>query len=234
MEKPTIEPLKYFVEKYGFEISEVDKVVCGAKYSALLLENGNIGVCANLSNSVIPKIDSLKNLDLNMVEHRIVLNAYFNGMFNYSNSHTKTGDIFDDINFMNYKNIVMIGLFKPLLKKFKEKNIGISVFDRNKKSSFLTDIVLETSYIKEADALILSSTTIFNKSFLNIVNNTKRFCDVFLLGPSSIMNKDMLKYRNVKGVFGAVFSKGDERVLDVIKHGGGTKEFLPLGKKIYI
>ena len=234
MEKPTIEPLRYFVEKYGFNISEVDRVVCGAKYSALLLKNGNIGVCANLSHNVISTIDYLKNLDLNRVEHRIVLNAYFNGRFNYSNCHTKAGDIFDAVNFKNYKNIVMIGLFRPLLKKFREKNISISVFDRNKKSSCLTDIALEMSYINEADAVILSSTAIFNKSFLNIVNSTKRFCDVFLLGPSSIVNKDMLKYRNVKRVFGAVFSKGDERILDVIEHGGGTKDFLPFGKKVFI
>ncbi|MCK4639755.1 MAG: hypothetical protein KAU06_00320 [Candidatus Marinimicrobia bacterium] len=234
MKKPTVEPLRYFVEKYGFDISEVDKVVCGTKYSALLLKNGNIGVCANLSHNVVTTIDYLKNLDLNRVENRIVLNAYLNGKFNYSNRHTKAGDIFDAVNFKNYKNIVMIGLFKPLLKKFREKNISVSVFDRNKKSSCLTDIALEMSYINEADALILSSTTIFNKSFLNIVNNMKRFCDVFLLGPSSIMNKDILKYRNVNRVFGAVFSKGDERVLDVIKHGGGTREFLPLGEKIYI
>lgn len=234
MEKPTIEPLRHFIDKYGFDTSEIDKIVCGAKYSALLLKNGNIGVCANLSHNVVTTIDYLKNLDLNRVEHRIVLNAYFNGRFNYLNCCTKTGDIFDVIDFKNYKNIIMIGLFKPLLKKFREKNISISVFDRNKKSSRLTDIALEMSYINEADAVILSSTTIFNRSFLNIVNNTKRFCDVFLLGPSSIVNKDMLKYRNVKKVFGAVFSKGDERILDVIEHGGGTKEFLPLGEKIYI
>jgi len=234
MEKPTSEPLRYFIDKYGFDISEVDKVVCGTKYSALLLKNGNIGVCANLSYNVTPMTDYLENLDLNKTEYRIILNAYFNGMFNYSNCRTKTGDIFDAVDFKNYKNIVMIGLFRPLLKKFSEKNISISVFDRNKKSSCLTDIALEMSYINEADAVILSSTTIFNKSFLNIVNNTKRRCDVFLLGPSSIVNKDMLKYQNVKKIFGAVFNKGDERVLDVIKHGGGTKEFLPLGEKIYI
>ena len=234
MKKPTIEPLRCFIDKYGFDISEVDKVVCGAKYSALLLKNGNIGVCANLSHNVITTIDYLKNLDLNRVEHRIVLNAYFNGRLNYSNCSTKTGDIFDVIDFKNYKNIIMIGLFRPLLKKFREKNINITVFDRNKKSSYLTDLALEMRYVSEADAVILSSTAIFNKSFLNIVNNTKRFCDVFLLGPSSIVNKEMLKYRNVKKLFGAVFSKGDERVLDVIEHGGGTKEFLPLGEKIYI
>ncbi len=234
MGKLTKEPLKYFIDKHGFDISKIDKVVCGTKYSALLLKNGNIGVCANLSYNVTPMIDYLENLDLNKTEYRIILNAYFNGKFNYSNYRTKTGDIFDAMDFKNYKNIIMVGLFKPLLKKFREKNLSISIFDRNKKNSCLTDIALEMSYINEADAIILSATTIFNKSFLNIINNTKKFCDVFLLGPSSIMNKDMLKYRNVKKIFGAVFNKGDERVLDVIEHGGGTKEFLPLGRKIYI
>jgi len=35
-------------------------------------------------------------------------------------------------------------------------------------------------------------------------------------------------------IFGSVFEKNDERVLNVIENGYGTRKFLPFGKKIYL
>jgi len=44
----------------------------------------------------------------------------------------------------------------------------------------------------------------------------------------------MFLYKNVKEIFGSVFEKNDERVLNVIENGYGTRKFLPFGKKIYL
>ena len=227
-------PLKHFLEKYGINILNIQKIVCGLKYSAVLLKNGNIGVCANLLNCVNIEIKDLKAPDLNKIEHRIILNAYFNAKLNYLNNYEKPIDIFDDINFTQYKNIVMIGLFKPLLKKFNENNITINVFDLTKEDQTLIPIKNEIAYIKNADVIILSSTTIFNRTFLNIVNNTGENCDIFLLGPSSIMNRDMFQYKNIKKIFGSIFNPYDDRVLNTIKDGYGTRKFLRFGRKVSI
>ncbi len=35
-------------------------------------------------------------------------------------------------------------------------------------------------------------------------------------------------------IFGAVFKMNDERVMDTIKNGGGTRDFLHFGRKIYL
>ena len=232
MEKTVNEPLKHFVGKHGVDISEIDKIVCGRKYSAVLLNNGNIGACANLLNHVEVKIDDLKPPDLNKIEHRIILNAYFNAHLNYLNHYEKSVDIFEGIDFMNYKNIVMIGLFKPLLEKFKENNIKTHVFDMIKENGGLIPIENEIEYIQKADAIILSATTIANGTFMDIVTHSRENCDIFLLGPSSIMNRDMFEYKNIKKIFGSIFKSYDKKVLNTIKNGYGTKAFLQFGKKV--
>ena len=69
---------------------------------------------------------------------------------------------------------------------------------------------------------------------MEIVNNSGINSDIFLLGPSLIMNKDLFEYRNIKKIFGSIFESYDERVLNIIKQGYGTKQFLPFGKKVVL
>jgi uncharacterized protein (DUF4213/DUF364 family) len=226
------EPLTHFVQKYGVNTADIDKIVCGRKYSAVLLKSGNIGVCANLGHHVEIEIEELKRSDLKKIRHRIILNAYYNAMLNYSNQYEKTVDIFEDIDFKSYRSILMIGLFKPLLAKFHRDHIKINVVDMIKEHDVLLPIKNEMKYIKKAGAIILSATTIFNGTFMDIVNHTGEHCDIFLLGPSSIMNRDMFAYKNIKKIFGSIFKPGDRNVLDVIRNGFGTKKYLQYGRKV--
>ncbi len=228
------EPLSFLFEKTGFDILGIKKVVTGEKYSAVMLKNGNIGVCANLGNKITVDLSGMNSPDLGNIQHRILINAYYNALLNYENSFSQNRDIFEVINFKNYNKIVMIGLFKPIVEKFKTNNIKVTVFDLVKKSSDLTPLDQQYDLVNKADSVILTSTGIFNQTFLPLVNRTKNNCDVFLLGPSSIMNKELFNYRNVKAIFGSVFEKYDNRVIDVIANGGGTKEFLKFGEKVFI
>ncbi|MCK4835321.1 MAG: hypothetical protein KAT17_01720 [Candidatus Aminicenantes bacterium] len=234
MDKVINEPIKHFLEKYGIDILNIKEIICGRKYSAVLLTDGNIGVCANLLNKVEVKIEDLRIPQVNNIEHRIILNAYFNGMLNYLNCYGKMIDIFDSIDFQSYKNLVMVGLFKPLLKKFRYYNIKVQVFDKIKESSNLISEEKKNEYVRKADAIILSATSIVNNTFLEVVNHTGDNCDIFVLGPSSIMHKDIFEYKNIKRIFGSIFKSNDEKVLNIIKSGYGTKKFLPFGKKVYL
>lgn len=227
------EPLEYFLEKYGMDISSFEKLVFGKRYTAVLLKNGNIGVCANLFNKVEVEIKDLVTPNSNDLSHRIVLNAYFNAALNYSNRYNDEADIFDAVNFNTYKKIVMIGHFGPLLEKFEQNNIEVSVFDLNRKDDQYAFRKSEIQYISEVDAVILTATSIFNETFMSIVNSTGNDCNIYILGPSSIMNEGILKYKNIRMIFGTVFQRNDERVLNIIRNGGGTKQFIHFGKKVY-
>ena len=228
------EPLEFLLAKHNFEINAIGKIVTGEKYTAILLKNGNIGVSANLGTKVNTIIEKYKSLSIDNHAHRIVLNAYFNALLNNSHELLNEGDIFDVIDFEAYKNIIMIGLFKPIVQKFEKTGIPIHIFDYRKENEALISMKNQQKFLKEADSVILTSTSIANNTFLEIVNSTKQNCDIFLLGPSSIITNEMFNYNNIKMIFGTCFSKYDERVLKIIDEDGGTRDFSKFASKKYI
>lgn len=232
MTKIINEPLQHFLDKHGVDVSKIDRIVCGRKYSAVRLKNGHTGVCANLLTNIDFKIEDLKRVDIHKTEHRILLNAYFNALLNQENHYRETVDIFAGVDFKSYGDIVMIGLFKPLLEKFKNHHINVRVFDKIKKDEALEPMQNKSQRIKTADAVILSATTIFNGTFREIVSGTKEKCDIFLLGPSAILHRDMFAYKNIKKIFGSIFTPFDDRVLETIKKGHGTREFARFARKV--
>ena len=231
-----IEPLFYYYNNIiGFDRKEIKKIAIGSKYVGVLLDNGNIGVCATLGVDVSVKQSKFKQPYLVDPSHRLIYNAYLNAKLNYDNNYKTEKDIFDQIDFSSKKNIVMVGYFGPLVKKFQDAGIEMAIFDKvENKAEMLIALELMGEYLSEARTVILTSTSISNGTFESIINLTPNDCDILLLGPSSILHPDMFEYRNINGVFGAVFEKYDHRILKIIEQGKGTKVFLPFGSKVYI
>ncbi|RLD58187.1 MAG: hypothetical protein DRJ05_08455 [Bacteroidetes bacterium] len=229
------EPLKYLYKQYGFQKDEIKEVVIGDKYLAVLLKGGNMGVCAILKNEIEGNISEVKKLNLDLPSHRIFYTAWLNAMVNYENDYSDQKDIFDLINFSKYERVVMIGYFKPVAEKLRNAEIDFSIFDLYKQDKEIVPLEMQRGYVKGADAVILTATSIFNNTFRNIVCNTSPgACDIFVLGPSAILSKELLKYRNVKKLFGFVFPKNGEKALQIIREGGGTRSFNKFGSKVYI
>ncbi len=228
------EPLKYFYKTEGFKRELIKTIAVGEKYTAVVHKNGNIGVCSNLQIEVSANVLENENLDLDKPSHRILYNAYLNANFNYNNKYESSLDIFDHIDFDKKANIVMIGYFKPLVEKFLDKEIDLKIFDKVEKDDILSPINKMNHFIEVASTLIITSTTIFNNTFLDIISRTQKHCDIYMLGPSSILHPEMKRYKNIKQVYGAVFEPNDERVIKMIEEGHGTRTFLPFGTKVYI
>jgi len=228
------EPIEYFFEKYGIDLKSINQIICGEKYIAVLLKNGQVGVCATLNNYVNIEARDLQFADVKNVQHRIVLNAYFNAVFNYQNEYDTTSDIFDKIDFKKYNKIVMTGFFRSLVKKFERENIDLIIFDKAEEDEKLTDMSKQLTEVAKADALILSSTSVFNNTFMDLVSATKDSCDIYTLGPSTILNQEMFQYRNIKYLFGSIFEANDVNTLKIVQHGGGTKQFLPFMDKVFL
>lgn len=226
------EPILHFYTKYGINTSEIQEIVCGRKYVALLLKNGNIGVCATLNSEVNVQIEDLNDFNVDLPSHRIVVTAYFNALFNYDRVYAKQLDIFDEIDFNKYKNIIMIGYFGSLTDKFKKESINLSVFDLKNNGSHLVDIQKQNEFLKKADIVILTSTSVQNNTFVNIINSTTDNCKIFTLGPSTILHPDMFCYHNIHTIFGSIFNSNDKELLDIVGSGGGTKRFLHLMNKV--
>lgn len=227
-----LDPITHYYQKYPFDSSLIKQFINGERYVAVLLENENIGVCATLGQTVKAEIPEI--IDLENVEHRIFLNAYYNALLNYNQSYTEEKDIFEEVDFKKFSNIVMVGNFKPVVKRFQNEKIPLFIFDKKEDEDILMEMKDQMEYIRKADAIILTATSIYNQSFMELVENTAENASVFILGPSSIMHADMKAYRNVKMIFGSIFEPYDVRVLDLIKANMGTRYFSPFSRKVFI
>ena len=125
----------------------------------------------------------------------------------------------------------MIGNFRPLIRKFNAIGISLNVFDLENNDAYLIDSKLQNEYINKADALIVTGTTLLNNTFTDIVENTSDNCNVYLLGPSNILTNELFKYKNIKIIFGAVFTN-PLMVINLIERGGSIKDCLSYGKKV--
>jgi len=229
-----LEPIKYFLENSGFDLDSVNDYVIGDKYVGIMLHNGNIGVCATLGQRVSNGLFEGEEPDPGLPSHRIILNAWFNAIHNYERQYDHLTDIFDSIDFREYRRVVMIGFFESLFEKFRRDKIKVEIFDLQKESSVLLNPDVLESTLDKADAVILTGTTIFNNTFTKVLAMTPADSNVFLLGPSNILSEKMFGYRNIKLIFGSVFEPYDKRVFDKIRQGHGTRGFLEFLKKVYI
>ena len=236
MDSPDIikEPIQRFYDLAGFDPAVIARWEIGEKYVGLMLNNGNIGVCAILGQEVDDSILQSGVPDLNNPGHRIILHAWFNALLNYNMREVHNGDIFDPGRFSLYGKIVMIGSFGSLLEKFSSAGIAVDVFDRLSEEEFLIPMRKQPEFLASADCVILTGTTVSNNTFTEIIGHTPEKCDIFLLGPSNIIHQAMFGYRNIRVVFGSRFRKGDAEVLDLIRDGHGTKGFLKNLNKVYI
>lgn len=207
------------------------KLTCGNKYIAATSAQGNIGVCATLGVVVEPVRCS--DLDFSVVNDRIVANALVNAFVNYGCRIDGYGDIFDAINFDRYRSIVMIGYFGPLVNKFRRSDIALNIFDLDQHEVPVLPMEQQIEYLRKADCVILTSTSISNGTFDGIVGSTPLSADIFMLGPSTPMDDTLFEYSNVKGLFGSVFKPFDQDTLGVIAEGGGTCIFKQYMDKVY-
>jgi len=228
------DPLELLINTNGFTPAAIRKIVAGSKYCAVVLQDGSLGVCATLGNLVENEPQLLSDPDLGKNSHRIVINAYFNARLNPKADCLHNKDILEIADFRAYQSPVMIGLFKPVVKRLKEIDVRLAIFDPRhdpEENEGLLPDHLQGESLRQADAVILSATTIFNRSFSQVIAETKDSCDIFILGPSTPLATELFCHPNVRALFGTVFKPDDQRVLDVIKAGKGTRSFIKFASK---
>lgn len=226
------EPLSHFSAIYPFNFANIEKIVIGKIYCAVQLKNGRIGVCATLLD---PPSYPLPDFcpDLTSTHHRIIYNAYLNAMVNADSVVDGEADIFDAVPFEKGKQNVMIGFFKPVVAHFDQAGIDVTVFDLAEEHKRVTNITAMPEYLAKAHCVILTATTIFNGTFLDILKHNVNHAPIYILGPSAILHDDMFLYPDIKGVFGMAIGDRDDNVLKVIENNGGTRDFNIFATKVF-
>lgn len=225
-----MDPFVFFNSIYPYSNKNIKVIYSGSIYTIVELLNGQIGLCANLNHKISTQIPNV--IDFSKTEHRIIAQAYYNAHFNYTHiSNLLNKDIVDIILEKKYNTIVMIGLFKPILKKLQECNISLSVFDFMKDEPFIINYNDRKNYIQNADCIILSATTIFNKTFLEIINDSSDNCDIHVIGPSTPLAEQLFTYKNIKYLHG-IIPKEKQKIIQVVSNNQGTRKFIKFCEKV--
>jgi len=227
-------PLEHFYDKIGYASDKISSVTIGSKYLACHLMDGKLGICATLGQEFPTDFSFSKTPDLEWICDRILLNAWFNANLNNSRKYPEDKDIFDFLSFNHYKKIVMVGYFASLVKKFKEAKINLNIFDLREDFPDVIPLSKQMDYIKQADALILTSTSVSNASFEHLISAAGVKTEIFLLGPSTILDPGMYEYPNIKKIFGMIFDGTENEVIDMIAENHGTPSFSKLAHKVYL
>jgi len=226
------DPLLTLAEKYPYDPGRILASVRGKVYSAIMLSDGQVGVCATLGHVVEADPMLLHQPDLKRTDHRILVNAYFNASHNGWQKHDSTGDIFEVVDFRKTGNNLMVGYFPPLVEKFRAAGIPLKVFDLHNDFPDQSPIEELPGELPGAECLILTSTTLFNGTFTDIITRLDPMAEVYMLGPSTPLDPGLKSQHRIKRLFGMIFEPYDFEVLKKIGNGEGTRSFSTLGKKI--
>jgi len=227
------DPLQQLILQHPPEPGLIMATYGGAMYHATLLRNGQLGVCATLGNTVAP-LPEIIPTDLRDPALRIPLISYYNALFNPEAREHDQLDIFSHLDFAYAGSIVMIGYFRPLVQKFDTAGIPLIVFDINQEDARLTPYASLPETLSRADTIIITSTTLVNNTFPDIIRHMNQDAAAYMLGPSTLLHPCMFRYPGIKALYGMKFQPGDLRVTDIITANGGTPEFSRYATKVCV
>jgi len=117
-----------------------------------------------------------------------------------------------------YKKIGVVGRF-PFINELRKINSNVLVFELEPKEGELP-ATLEDELLPDCDMVVITGTSLVNHTLEKLLRLSRGY--TFVIGPTTPLSPLLFDY-------GADLIAGvrviDERILDIVKKGGGTKEF---------
>ena len=229
----------------------VAKVRVGLGYTAVTLESGKAGVGAMLRYlldadgcSILPYPGTLGGRDAaelvpllgspGIVEASIGLaavNALFepNGMAGLS-----TGDPVDLLGIRPKDRVAMVGYMAPVAERIRRAAAECVVFDDGRAGEEgITETSLEEDLLPGCDVVVLSATSLLNKTFDRLVELSAGAREICVMGASTPLAPDVFRPRGVTLLSGRRFTDPG-RLLRVVGEAGGRKSLAPISLKVNI
>jgi len=112
------------------------------------------------------------------------------------------------------KKVGIIGHF-PFIEKFQNQFEKLYVFEKDPRNKDLSEKEIP-DYLPQADVIAISSTTLTNHTFENIMQNIKKDCFVILLGPTSPVSPILFDF-GVNAVSGVYFDNNEKNIIYQVK-----------------
>lgn len=240
--------LAYIRNELGSKLCEieVDGIRIGLIYTGVVLSSGQAGVAytplhelrecpvLNCAGSISGKKAS-KVMDLalssNLVESAVgvaTMNALSQTVFQ---THPQKY-IFSDVDVLDLiqtkDNVVMVGYFAPLISKILRKTGELSVVEKRKIEDKRVKLFPASSISKalsDPNIVLISGSTLVNKTLNSILSCGTKAREVVLLGPTASAIPQPFFKMGVTAVMGVKITD-PERMLKVVGEAGGTRQLL--------
>lgn len=220
-------------------VRKIEDVRIGLGYTAVLLDNGSCGLAYTFRNElgycccILKEAGQIKGLkcgdviqwvkDANLARTAVGL-ATINALIQEDVKDYKCGNIFNNLQLTPENILGVIGDFGPFLKNIRKQVKDMYVFEKkvHKIQGYMYPAELTDKYLPKCDVVIITSTSILNKTFEDIIKKCKNAREIILIGPSTPLYPELFKKYNVTYLAGVVVCKA-EQVLDIVSQGGGTR-----------
>jgi len=228
---------------YAAEDHRVGRALVGPGFIAVELENGTVGLSANIALSqtqgctIFPDAgtlagsrasDVLKLVSRGDFLSRELALATVNALINTLHP-APFGDAFDHIEIRPRQRAVIVGLIEPVARMLTEKGCTVSIFEnRPVLHPQVESHEMMPARIREADIVVLSGTTLINATIEEILAMPSPAKAWVLMGPSTPMIPEAFSRTPVTHLAGARILD-NERAFTLLMEGGGTKELYHSG-----
>ena len=247
-------PIIDVLVEHGLSLAGEERIAdvrVGLGYTAVRLESGKAGVAATLRYlvdgggcSLLPYAGTLAGKEAaeivpmlgskNIVEASIGL-ATINALSQWEgDAGSSNDDLVQLLRIGPSDRVGMIGDITPVFERIRRHAKECVVFDEGKpRESGITETTLEEDLLPKCDVVILSATSLLNKTFDRMIALSSGAREICVMGPSTPMLPDVFRPRGVTLLSGRRFTDPD-RLMRVVSEAGGTRSFGPISLKVNI
>lgn len=231
------------------EGSVIDEVTLSLGYTAVTLTDGRCGLCATLCNPkhaysvntdgtdyegrfAIQLLRQIKKEDNHL--SRVMAVALVNALNQPFAKTLPAGhpSFQKDLDLPEDAKIAMIGHFSPVFKNLEETGFEVRSLDLGRGIGKSKEFYPWAT--AEADALILTGTSIVNNTMLEVLD---KFSDhpipVVVMGPSTILRGEVYEGLPIRYVSGSVVVVKDD-LLKAVRNGRGTLDIHYQAKNVFL
>lgn len=145
-----------------------------------------------------------------------------------------SGDLLGHLEIRPDDHVGMVGFFAPFMARLQERCRRLTVFERKPVDHPLVvpDWKAE-DLLPEADVVILSATTLLNRTLPRLLELCQGARTVALTGPTTPLFPEAFSGSGVHLLAGMEFLNGD-KVVEIVGQAGGTRRFSPYARKVLL
>lgn len=234
---PRMEDLKVEDLRVGLGYIAVKNSAGGVGLAYVLRERIANG-CSHLGNAGEFIGMNLSDTAKMFMDHHNVLKAAIglasiNSVAPVEEEDLKTGDILEQLEIKKGDWVGMVGHFAPLVSQIKKITPHLFIIEDKMEYRKNGTYQIFNEILNQCQVIIITATSLINKTFEDILNNTPNARKRAILGPSAPLYREFFQDLGIQVVSGMVVRDKD-KVIDIVSQGGGTYSFKKHSEKVNI